>query len=54
MNETINQICASCRWHFPIRSHGEIRGWMCGNEESDKEGLETSYSDSCEEWEGGR
>lgn len=39
--------CGNCRHHRYI--DGE---WICTNEESDTDGLETEYSDSCDDWEG--
>lgn len=37
--------CGNCTWHIP--SGGE---WICSCEDSEAYGLETEYSDSCEEF----
>lgn len=42
------QICETCKFHIPIVKDD----FCCDNEESDGYGLETSYDDCCEEWEG--
>lgn len=42
MNE---ECCGKCMWH--IRSESD---WTCSNDEAEAYGLETEYSDSCEEF----
>ena len=46
-----SRACRNCRWHIPVRSHGDIKGYMCGNEFSENDGIETRKDDSCDEWE---
>ena len=41
-----NHCCGTCCWHE--FSSGD---WICTNEYSDNEGLETEYTDSCPDWE---
>ena len=46
-----DNTCGTCRWHVPVRSRGQIKGYMCDNDVSDNDGIETRKDDGCEEWE---
>ena len=47
MGET--QSCGTCRWH-DFDTDG--KDWACFNEPSDSFGDWTTYSHTCDEWEG--
>ena len=43
--------CGSCKWHAGYTVEEKLV-WYCENENSENEGCETRYNDTCEDWEG--
>ena len=46
----MKECCGTCKYHF-YGLTGMDKGWYCNNDECENYGIETKYSDSCEEWE---
>ena len=49
VNEPPRQICGTCRYHWYEKVQDD---WACGNPVSECYGIETDYTDECDEWEG--
>lgn len=49
VNEPPGQICGTCRYHWYEKVQDD---WACGNPVSECYGIETDYTDECDEWEG--
>ena len=43
-----DKICGKCKYH--TKPNLPFTDWTCDNPQSDCYGLESEYSDSCEDW----